>query len=41
MQKINRAELAKSAVAGGCCKTCCTTTAAKTTAAPVKSVSKA
>jgi hypothetical protein len=36
MQKINRNDLAKSAVAGGCCKTCNNKPAAATPTAPVK-----
>ncbi|CAD6510539.1 hypothetical protein LMG28727_00354 [Paraburkholderia kirstenboschensis] len=38
MQKINRNELAKSAVAGGCCKSSCAKTTPTTlkSAAPVK-----
>lgn len=39
MQKINRNELAKSAIAGGCCKTANKTTTVATT--PVKVVVKA
>jgi hypothetical protein len=41
MQKINRNELAKSTIAGGCCKTSCCTKKAAAPApapAPLKSV---
>jgi len=40
MQKINRNELAKSAIAGGCCKTSCCTKTAAPAPAPLKSVAR-
>jgi hypothetical protein len=41
MQKINRSELAKSAIAGGCCKTANKTPVKTVAATPVKVVVRA